>query len=128
MAACSCAVVVSPSVKLTEVSPEEIDSSVAITAEPSNNSADPPVACPAVIDAVAVMLVLDASNVLATTVPPIAVAASEVGALGATVSITSALLAPSEPLVPGAGSARTASLPDASRITPPLRAIAAPDC
>ena len=114
--------------KLTEESPDEIDESVAITADPSNNSADPPVACPAVIVAVAVMLVFDASKVFATTVPPTAVAASDVGALGATVSMTIALLAPSEPLAPGVASVSTASLPDASRIVPPLSANATLDC
>jgi hypothetical protein len=74
------------------------------------------------------MLVFDASNVLATTVPPIAVMASEVGALGATVSITIALLAASEPLAAGEARVSTASLPDASRMVPPLRASAAFDC
>ena len=114
--------------KLTDVSPEAIDESVAMTAEPSKSSADPPVACPAVIVAAAVILVFDASKVFATTVPPIAVAVSDVGALGATVSITSALLAPREPLAPGNASVSTASLPDSSRIVPPLRANAAFDC
>ena len=99
-----------------------------MTAEPSKSSADPSVACPAVIDAVAVKLVFDASKVFATTVPPIAVATSEVGALGATVSMTSALFAPREPLAPGDASVSTASLPDASRMVPPLRASAALDC
>jgi hypothetical protein len=44
IAACNCAVAESPSVKLIEVSPEEMFASVAITADPSNSSADPPVA------------------------------------------------------------------------------------
>ena len=114
--------------KLTEVSLDEIVESVAITADPSTSSADPLVAWPAVIDAVAVKLVFDANKVFATTVPPTAVAASDVGALGAMVSITIALLAPSEPLAPGVARVSTASLPDASRIVPPLRANAALDC
>ena len=75
--------------KFNDVSPDKIVVSVAIVIVPRINSADPPVAWPATIVAVAVMFVDADNNVLATTVPPTGVTDNAVGAAGATVSITS---------------------------------------
>ena len=110
--------------KLTEVSPDAIDTSVAIVVEPRTSSAQPPVACPAAMVALLVMFVLSANKVLATTVPPEGVTTRFVGALGATVSIRIAFVEPREPLAPGLTRLNTASLPEESLIRPPLRASA----
>ena len=118
--ACKATVEVCPIEKFTAVSLLLIDTSVAITVVPRSNSALPPSACPAVIDAEAVILVFDASSVLATTVPPTPVAANEEGADGGTVSTLSALFAASEPTEPGEGKVRVASLSDVSRMIPPF--------
>ena len=69
--------------------------------------------------AVAVMLVFEASKVFVTTVPPTGVSASAVGALGATVSTTTALVPASEDELASAGRVITASFPEPSRIVPP---------
>ena len=114
--------------KLSELSPAAIDVSVAMIVDPSSSSAEPPVACPARIDAATVMFVLFASRVLATTVPPTGVTTTFVGAVGATVSITIAFAKPRELLAPGLARERTASLPERSLMNPPLSARAAVDC
>jgi hypothetical protein len=111
-------------VKLTEVSLEEIELSVAMTTPASNSSAVPPVAWPAVIVAVAVRFVESLNRVFATTVGPTGVRANAVGTFGARVSTTSALFAPSEPAVPGAIRVSEALLPAASLMVPPASARA----
>ena len=74
--------------------------------------------------ALAVMFVLFANKVLATTVPPTGVTTRAVGALGATVSITIAFAEPRDPLAAGLARVSTAALPAASLMKPPLRANA----
>ena len=69
------------------VSVEEIVESVARIVEPKNNWADPSVAWPAVMVAVAVMLVFAARRLFDTTVPPTEVTTTLIGADGAVVSI-----------------------------------------
>ena len=124
IADCKSAAAEKPRSKVTEVSPDAIDTSVATVVEPRTSSAQPPVACPATMVALAVKFVLSANKVLATTVPPTGVTTREVGVLGAIVSITIALAKPSEPLAPGLARVRTASLPETSLMNPPLRANA----
>ena len=114
--------------KFNDVSPDKIVVSVAIVIVPSNNSADPPVAWPATIDAVAVMFVEADNNVLATTVPPTGFTVSAVGVDGAVVSITIAFEAASEPLALAIGTANAASLPATSLIVPPFKTRADTDC
>ncbi len=114
--------------KLNDVSPDEIVVSVAIVIVPSNSSADPPVAWPATIDAVAVIFVEADNNVLATTVPPTGVTVSAVGVDGAVVSITIAFEAASEPLALVIGTVSPASLPATSLIVPPFKTRADADC
>ena len=114
--------------KVNEVSPDKIVVSVAIVIVPSINSADPPVACPATIEAVAVMFVEADNNVLATTVPPTGVTANAVGADGAVVSMTIAFEAASEPLELVIGTVSPASLPATSLIVPPFKTRADTDC
>jgi len=85
---------VKPALKDTEASPEEILVSVIAGLKetpPFNNSAVPPVACPEVMLAVAVKLVLVVFKVLATTVPPTGVKATLVGAEGAILSTVAAV-------------------------------------
>ena len=128
IAACRSAAAAKFKLKFTELSPAAMEVSVAMVVEPSTSSAEPPVAWPATTVALAVMFVLFASNVFATTTPPAGVTTTLVGAAGATVSITIAFAAPSEPVAPGLAKVRTASLPEASLINPLLRARAAFDC
>ena len=90
--------------------------------------ADPPVASPAVIVAVALMSVFVAVSLLRVVTPPTPIAESRVGAVGATVSITSAAFAPNDPVAPGAIKAVLPALPDRSLIVPPFNTRAAPDC
>ena len=72
----------------------------------------------------AVKFVVEARRVLETTVPPTGVRTRPVGAVGAAVSITMALLPARDEAPPVVGSDTTASLPDASRIVPRLSARA----
>ena len=88
------------------------------------NIAEPPVASPATTVTVAVRFVFVADSLFVTTVPPTGVNASAVGAVGATVSITTAAFAPSDPAEPGLINVLFAVLPTASRIVPPLKASA----
>ena len=128
IAACNSAEVVKFRLKFNDVSPAEIVVSVAIVIVPRINSADPPVAWPATIVAVAVIFVEAANKVLATTVPPTGVTVNAVGAAGATVSITSDLDDASEPLAAATGTDRTASLPATSLMVPPFNTRADVDC
>ena len=106
--------------KLNDVSPDKIVVSVAIVIVPRINSADPPVAWPATIVAVAVMFVDADNNVLATTVPPTGVTVNAVGVAGAVVSITIAFEDARDPVALAIDTARTASLPATSLMAPPF--------
>jgi hypothetical protein len=119
---CRLAVDVDPRLNETVVSAAKIVESVAMTSDPSNNSALPPVADPAPIVAVAVKFVFVLLSVLATTVPPTGERASAVGAFGAIVSITIAALDARFPVVPAvtAGSVKTATFRAPSVIVEPL--------
>ena len=123
-AACKAVVVVFPRAKVTVVSVEEIVLSVAMETPSRYNVAEPPVASPATIVAVAVRSVFVAVSLLLTVVPPTPTEIKEVGATGAMVSTTMAALALSEPVEPGAITARLAAFPEASLMVPPLRANA----
>ena len=116
-----------PRVNETEVSPEAIELSVAIVTPSNCMTAEPPVASPATIVAIAVRLVFVAVNRLVRIVPPIGVTANDVGALGATVSITSAALRANEPVAPGVINVVLAALPAVSRMVPLFNANAEVD-
>ena len=63
-------------------------------------------------------------HLLATTVPPVAATLPVVKAVGALVSIISALLAPNEFVVPGEARVLVATFPAASLIVPLFKANA----
>ena len=90
--------------------------------------ADPPVASPATIVAVALMSVFVAVSLLRVVTPPTPMADTAVGADGAIVSMTIAAFAPKDPDAPGAIKAVLPALPDRSLIVPPFNTRAAPDC
>ena len=69
-----------------------------------------------------------AVSLLRVVTPPTPIAESRVGAVGTTVSMTIAALAPNEPAEPGAIKAVLPALPDRSLIVPPFNTRAAPDC
>ena len=126
IAACNCDAVVFPKAKETDASATRIVLSVAMETPSRYNVAKPPVASPATIVAVAVRSVFVAVSLLLAVIPPTPIDVKEVGAAGATVSTTMAALAPSEPVDPGAITARLAAFPAASLTVPPLR-TSAPD-
>ena len=128
ISACRAAAVAVPKVNAMEVSPDEMVASVAITVAPRSSWAEPPVASPAIIVAVAARSVFVLLSFEAIAVPPTPTADSAVGADGATESTTIALFAPSDPAAPGAGTVNVALLPATSFIDPPLTAKAEADC
>ena len=117
-----------PSANDTEVSAAKIVESVAMATPSRYRVAEPPVASPATIVAVALKSVFVAVSLLRVVIPPTPIAESRVGAVGATVSMTIAALAPNEPAEPGAIKAVLPALPDRSLIVPPFNTRAAPDC
>ena len=90
MAVCSSALVGVPSlvVRLTLVSPAAMSLSWPMRVSPNLNTAEPPVAWPAVMLAAKAKAVLLLLRVLATTWPPAGVMLRPVAALGATMSRT----------------------------------------
>ena len=106
-----------PRSKVTAVSAEPIATSLARTVVPRRSRAEPPVATPGAIVAVAVRLVFVRLRVCATTVPPTGVTVGAPGAAGACVAITKAFAPPR--LSAPAGSVVVASaLPAGSRTVP----------
>ena len=126
-AACNAVVVVFPRAKVTVVSVTKIVLSVAMETPSRYNVAEPPVASPATIVAVALRSVFVAVSLLLAVIPPTPIDTKDVGATGAIVSTTMAALAPSEPVDPGAITARLAALPATSLMVPPLRTNAPDD-
>ena len=127
IAVCRAVVVVLPRAKETVVSVPEIELSVASKTPSRYNIAEPPVASPATIAAVALRSVFVAVSLLVVVTPPIPIEVNDVGAAGAMVSTTMAALAPSEPVDAGAMTARFAAFPAASLMVPPLRTKAPAD-
>ena len=128
IAACNSAEVEKFRLKFNDVSPAKIVVSVAIVIVPRINSADPPVAWPATIVAVAVIFVEAANNEFATTTPPTGVTVNAVGAAGAVVSITIAFEDARDPVALAFVTARRASFPATSLMAPPFNTRADVDC
>ena len=128
IAACNSAEVEKFRLKFNDVSPAKIVVSVAIVIVPRINSADPPVAWPATIVAVAVIFVEAANNVFATTTPPTGVTVNAVGVAGAVVSITIAFEDARDPVALAIDTARRASFPATSLMAPPFNTRADVDC
>ena len=118
---------VAPRVNVAEESVDKIVASVANNVPSRYNIAEPPVASPAMMATVAVRFVFVADSLFVTTVPPTGVNARAVGAVGATVSITSAALAARDPAAPGFINVLFAVLPTTSRMVPPLKTSASAD-
>ena len=117
-----------PSANDTEVSAAKIVVSVARATPSKYRVAEPSVASPAMIVAVALKSVFVAVSLLRVVTPPIPIAESSVGAVGAIVSMTIAAFAPNDPDEPGAINAVLLALPERSLIVPPFNTRAAPDC